>query len=35
LEIRGVSEKYEVELKQIDKSLADLESQFLNQLDGL
>jgi len=29
------SEKYEVELKQIDKRLADLEAQFLSQLDGL
>jgi ABC-type anion transport system duplicated permease subunit len=29
------TEKYEVELKQIDKRLADLDAQFLSQLDGL
>jgi multidrug resistance efflux pump len=29
------TEKYEVELKQIDKRRADLEAQFLSQLDGL
>jgi site-specific DNA recombinase len=29
------TEKYEVELKQIDKRLAEMETQFLSQLDGL
>ena len=29
------AEKYEVELKQIDKRLAEMETQFLSQLDGL
>jgi len=29
------TEKYEVELKSVDKRLADLEAQFLTQLDGL
>jgi site-specific DNA recombinase len=29
------TEKYEVELKQVDKRLADMETQFLSQLDGL
>lgn len=32
---RQDTEKYEVELKQVDKRLAALESQFLTQLDGL
>jgi hypothetical protein len=32
---RQDTEKYEVELKQVDKRLAGLEAQFLNQLDGL
>jgi hypothetical protein len=29
------TEKYEVELRQVDKRLADLDTQFLSQLDGL
>jgi cell division septum initiation protein DivIVA len=29
------AEKYEIELKRVDKRLAELDSQFLNQLDGL